>query len=97
MTGPIHCANCGHCKTFLRPVAGGELGEKRVRCQKGRWLSDNGKARTYSYRFVLNRVVEGCDDYDSMGDRDREEFLTDLTFNLPDQRELVPLTRRIAS
>jgi len=84
----IHCANCLHCKTFLRPLAGGKLAEKRVRCKRGHW------AGTSACRYVLNRMRDACDDYNSMGEADKADFLTDLSFNLPSHRQHVILRRK---
>ena len=85
----IHCANCLHCKVFLERAERGAKAERRVRCAVGNWQTPSGKERTYCYHTVINRRVVACPDYDSMGERDRDEFLKNLRDNLPVEREIV--------
>ncbi len=85
----IHCANCLHCKVFLERAERGVKAERRVRCAVGNWQTPSGKERTYCYHTVISRRVVACRDYDSMGERDRDEFLKNLRDNLPVEREIV--------
>jgi len=87
----IHCANCLHCKVFLERAERGTKAEHRVRCAAMHWHTSSGKERTFCYHTVLNRRVVACPDYDSMGERDRDEFLKDLRDNLPVERDMVDM------
>ena len=91
----IHCANCLHCKVYLERADRGPKAERRVKCAMGNWQTPSGKDRTFSHHTVLNRRMASCPDYDSMGERDRDEFLKNLRDNLPVEREVV-VTNRVA-
>jgi len=88
-TRSIYCANCLHCKVYLERADRGSQAERRVRCAMGNWQTPSGKERTYCYHTVLSRRMALCPDYDSMGERDRDEFLKNLRDNLPVEREVV--------
>jgi hypothetical protein len=80
-SGPIHCANCIHCK--LVPSATGVEGRYRlrVRCDAGKWRKKLGEEKVYKYFTVARRSIEACDRYEDMGEA--EEFIRDLRRFLP--------------
>lgn len=82
----IHCANCRNCLAFTDRRNGAN--RRRVRCSKGHWAKPLGEAKNYNLYTILRRTVRQCDDYDSMGEHDRDEFLADLEINLGDEAEL---------
>ena len=88
----VYCANCLHCKVYLERAERGSKAERRVRCAVGNWQTPSGKERTYCYHTVLSRRMVACPDYDSMGERDRDEFLKDLRDHLPVEREIVDVS-----
>ncbi|MBZ0272986.1 hypothetical protein K8I61_13185 [bacterium] len=88
----IHCANCLHCKVYLERAERGANAERRVRCAVGNWQTPSNKERTYCYHTVLKRRMVSCPDYNSMGERDRDEFLKDLRDNLPVERDVVDVS-----
>ncbi|MCZ7600348.1 MAG: hypothetical protein M5U09_25135 [Gammaproteobacteria bacterium] len=91
-THPIPCANCLHCKVFLERADRGAKAERRVRCAANHWQTASGKQRTFCYHTVLSRRMASCPDYDSMGERDRDQFLKNLKDNLPVERDMVDVS-----
>lgn len=80
----IHCANCIHCKVFLRLNETETMTVKRVRCARGHWTTKGISERMYLYHTVDRRTVESCADYECAGDEeDTKQFIIELRRDLP--------------
>lgn len=84
--GPIHCANCIHCKLVPASIDLEGHYRLRVRCDAGKWRKRCGEEKIYKYFTVARRSIPSCDSYEDMGES--AEFLKDL-------REILPTTDEI--
>jgi hypothetical protein len=84
--GPIHCANCIHCKLVPTPAGIEGRYRLRVRCEAGKWRKKHGEEKIYKYFTVARRSIPSCDSYEDMGDS--AEFMKDLRELLPTADEI---------
>jgi hypothetical protein len=84
-SGPVHCANCIHCKLVPSPAEAEGLYRLRVRCDAGKWRKKLGEEKIYKYFTVARRSIPSCSSYEDMGESD--EFIRDLRKVLPTSDE----------
>jgi hypothetical protein len=82
----VYCANCTNCKLVRTPAGNGSQYYLRVRCDAGLWKKKLGEEKVYKYFTVARRTLNGCEQYEPMGDA--REYLKELKKNLPIEDEI---------
>ena len=76
------CCNCKNCVVVRRPAVISNQYLLRIHCSKDKWRKKIGEVKYYKYFTAARRSVESCEDFEPMGEGERE-YVRELRKTLP--------------
>ena len=83
----IYCSNCKNCVVISKPALVSDEYVLRIHCKKDKWKKKIGEIKYYKYFTATRRTMEICDDFESMGE-DEKDYLKELRKTLPIKDEV---------